>query len=175
MIDELNTALLNYQKKWQRVTDSVHDISIFENAKAHAVGWKTTDLNDFDNRFGELRDKSEQIHLVWLNERWIATIMLRDIKLSWGVQVIKLMQRRPNSSDAAGLDHVDFFAPDFGNASIMAKIEPELKWTDEVNGSCKWTSLWFDDTEAKMRRESVIDVSIAEMRDANKRILDLKV
>lgn len=175
MIDELNNAIVKYQDKWQIVVDAVHDKPIFENARAHAVGWKTVDLADFDNRFNELRDNSEQIHLVWLNERWIATMILHDIQLSWGIRVVKLMQRRPHSTDAVGLDHVDFFAPDFGDASIMGKLEPELKWTDEANGSCKWTSLWFNGGEAKMRRESVIDVSIAEMRGANKRIMDQKI
>jgi hypothetical protein len=171
MIDEFNEAIEKYQTKWQALIKGREDKELFERAQPNAIGWKTSDVAEFDQRFAELRERCEQVHLVWLNERWIATMILRDTSLAWGIQIIKLMQRRPGSTDEVGLDHIDFYAPDFSNAATMQAKEPDLKWSDEVNGVCKWTSLWFDNTEAKLRRESVIDVCIAEMNAVNKKIL----
>lgn len=171
MIDELNKAIEGYQTKWQALIAARTDRTFFEDIKPVAAGWKTEDLTDFDKRFACWRERAEQAHLVWLNERWIATIILKDAPLAWGIQIIKLLQRRPGSSDASGLDHLDFYAPRFGTASVMQTKESDLQWTDETNGMCAWTSLWFDDTEAKLRRESVLDVCIKEMSAANERIL----
>ncbi|HSW79806.1 MAG TPA: hypothetical protein VLG47_03440 [Candidatus Saccharimonadales bacterium] len=175
MIDDLNKTIDEYRSKWQSLVEGRKDKSRFDSAIAQAAGWKAADLADFDKCFAELRGNCEQMHVGWLNDRWIAMMVLRDTKLNWDIQVIKLMQRRPNSTDAVGLDHIDFYAPDFGDADIEQAKESDLKITDEANGFCKWTSIWFDGTEAKMRRESVLDVAIAEMQDANKRILNLKV
>src|SRR5260370_14095800 len=158
MIEELNKAIGEYQTKWQALVAGRRDKVFFESLKPTSVGWKTEDLADFNKRFAEMRDDCEQIHLVWLNGRWIATMILRDTKLDWGIATIKLMQRRPNSADAVGLDHVDFYSPHAIDSQTIAAKEPDLKLTDEVNGLCKWTSLWFDGTEAKLRHETVIDV-----------------
>lgn len=175
MIDELNQAIGEYQMKWQALVAARQDREFFERVQAEAAGWKVADAAEFDRCFAELRGSCEQVHLVWLNERWIATMVLRDAKLNWDIQIIKLMQRRPNSTDALGLDHIDFYAPDFGNADIMQTKEPDLKWTDEANGVCQWTSIWFDGTEAKMRRESVLNVCVKEMSAASNKILGKKV
>lgn len=175
MIDELNNAITAYERKWQELLRSTKEGAAFEAVRPNAVGWKTENMEEFDRRFAELRPNTDQVHIVWLNDRWIATIVLRDVTLHWGIRIIKLMQRRPNSTDAVGLDHIDFYAPDFGGAHIMQAKEPDLRWTDEANGLCQWTSLWFSGTEAKFRRESVIDVSVKELGLANKRIMGSKV
>lgn len=175
MIDQVNQAIEEYQTKWQALVDARKDRELFERVRPNAVGWKTQDLADFNKCFAELRDHCNQVHLVWLNDRWVATMILRGAKLAWDIQIIKLMQRRPNSTDPIGLDHVDFYAPDIGNADIMQAKEPDLKWSDEANGLCQWTSIWFEGTEAKMRREGVIDVAIKELSAANERTLGKKV
>ena len=171
MIDEFNVATKEFGLKWQKLVEERKDKRIFESARPISIGWKVADKAAFDICYAELLDLCDQVHLKWMNERWIATMILREPSLEWGMQVVKLMQRRPGSSDTLGFDHLDFYTPDVGDAAAMQAAEPDLKWTDEVNGLCKWTSLWFDGTEAKMRRESVVEVCIAELKEANENLL----
>jgi len=171
MLDELNTAIDAYQAKWQAFEAERRDPMMLEQAKPTSVGWKTEDLADFDRRFALVREYCQQVHLVWLNDRWIATMLLRQDKLHWGIGIVKLMQRRPNSTDAIGLDHIDFYAPAVTNAQTLLAQEADLKATDEANGLCKWTSLWFADTEAKLRRETTLAVCVAELHEADERVL----
>lgn len=173
MINELNAALEDYHDKWQRLVGVTRNKSFFERLKPTAVGWKTTDLADFDAKLAVLREHADQIHFGWVNERWLATIHLRDVTLTDGLTVVKLMQRRPGSTDATGLDHVDFYldAKD-GDAKGQLSQESSLKWNEEMNGEhCKWLSIWFDGCEAKLRSDTVLDVCIEEMKDVNAQIL----
>jgi hypothetical protein len=171
MIDELNKALSEYQTKWHRLVGERKDKHFFEALKITAVGWKTEDFAELQRRFHTLRDSCDQIHLGWLNDRWIATMHLRDQKLHGNIEVIKLMQRRPGSKDAVGLDHLDFLTPEGQDAKTVLSAEPNLKWTEEKNGEfCKWISIWFDNTEAKLRSDTTIDVCIAEMQAISKQV-----
>ncbi|MEJ0072928.1 MAG: hypothetical protein WDN27_02465 [Candidatus Saccharibacteria bacterium] len=56
-----------------------------------------------------------------MNGRWIAKVQLKDAALSNGVTIIKIMQRRPGSEDAVGLDHVDFYSPEVESAESAAQ------------------------------------------------------
>jgi hypothetical protein len=166
MLDELNTVLTDFQKKWQKLLDSCDNKDFFETLRPTAVAWKTEDAADFDARFAELRDHADHVHMGWINERWLATFHLRDATLFNGLTVIKLMQRRPGSSDAAGLDHVDFLIqPEGVSAKETLGHESGLEWTEEFNGDhCKWISIWFDGTEAKLRSDTTLDVCIKELQ-----------
>lgn len=173
MIDELDSALKIYLEKWQKLISSTKDKQFFERLISTAVGWKTTDLAEFDTRLAELREHADQIHIGWVNERWLATIHFRDASLAGGLTVVKLMQRRPGSTDAIGLDHVDFYLnPKDGDAKEILSQESSLKWTEEMNGEhCKWLSIWADGIEAKLRSDTVLDVCIEEMKDVNAHIM----
>lgn len=172
MFEEINTAIDIYQAKWQKLLAGRKDKAFFDGLKPTAVAWKVEDFPELQRRFHELRDFCDQIHLGWLNERWLATMHLRgDAKLGQGLEVIKLMQRRPNSKDAIGLDHMDFLIPEGMDVKAVLTAEKDLKWTEEMNGEfCKWISIWFDGTEAKLRSDTTLDVCIAEMQDINERI-----
>ncbi len=171
MIDEINAAIGDYQIKWCALIKGRKDVSFFESLKPFSVGWKVADLAEFDRRFAELRGRCVQVHLMWMNDRWIATMFLKEGEnLSWNIPIIKLMQRRPKSTDALGLDNVDFYTPDFLDANTLCAKESDLKFTDEFNGECKWTSLWFDGTEAKIRNQTSADVTIAELQLAQERL-----
>jgi hypothetical protein len=174
MIDELNQAVEEYQKKWRAFLAARSNKTFFEGLQPTSVGWKTTDLADFDQRFAELREQADQIHIGWINERWLATLHLRGTTISGGIQLVKLMQRRPGSSDATGLDHVDFYSSEVANAGSVLTAEPNLKWSHEENGLCKWTSLWFAGTEAKLRTGTTLDVCVAELQEVNRHILGPK-
>jgi non-canonical purine NTP pyrophosphatase (RdgB/HAM1 family) len=170
MWDELNQAIETYHEKWHTLVRDRQDKPFFNALQPTAVAWKTEDIADFDRRFAELREHADQIHFGWVNDRWLVTLSMRD-ELSCGLKLVKLMQRRPGSSDPTGLDHFDFLLDKNTDAKAVLAAEPNLKWTEEKNGDhCKWLSIWFDDTEAKLRSDTVLDVCIAEMQDVNKAI-----
>jgi hypothetical protein len=168
MIDELNGALKTYHTKWHELTAKRKNKAFFERLKPIAVAWKVEDLSDFDQRFASLRDTCDQIHLGWLDGRWLATLHLKESALLENISVIKIMQRRPGSTDAVGLDHVDFLLPDDVDALAILKSEPDLKWTEELGGTfCTWVSLWFAGTEAKLRAKNLTtpDACIRELEE----------
>lgn len=172
MVDELKTALAAYETKWQALLGASSDKLFFEALLPTSVAWKTEDLNDFNQRFNVLRDLSDQVHLGWVNERWLATFHLKEATLPLGLTVIKLMQRRPGSADAVGLDHLDFYYQpgDAKAKDILAK--ESFEWTEEKNGEhCKWLSIWFDGTEAKIRSDTVLEVCAQELKDIETQIL----
>lgn len=172
MLEEINTAIGIYQAKWQKMRSTRKDRAFFDRLKLTAVAWKVEDFTELQQCFGELRDKCDQIHWGWLNERWLITLRLRtDNMLDSGIELIKLMQRRPDSKDAIGLDHMDFLIPEGMDAKKVLAAEKDLKWTEEMNGEfCKWISIWFDGAEAKLRSDTTLDVCIAEMQAINGRI-----
>ncbi|HTE57863.1 MAG TPA: hypothetical protein VK694_03885 [Verrucomicrobiae bacterium] len=171
MLEELTAALEDYQTKWATFIADRSNKEFFASLRPTSVAWKTTDLAEFDKLFAELKDQSDQIHLGWINERWLASLHLRDASLPGGVTLIKLMQRRPGSSDAVGLDHVDFIIPPNSSAKAVAEKE-DMKWTEEKNGlHCKWLSVWFEGTEAKLRSETVFRVCADELVHIEKQIL----
>jgi hypothetical protein len=171
MVEELNEAIGEYRSKWQVVLDSRQDKVFFEALRQTAVGWKVVDMADFDSRFADLRDRCDQIHFGWVDERWLVTLHVKDDALFWGLKVIKLMQRRPGSTDATGLDHVDFLVPKDTDIKSKLQTEQALEWNEEFNGDhCKWISIWFDGTEAKLRKDTVLQVCADEMLDYQRRL-----
>jgi len=162
---ELQRAIEEYKFKWDNLAAARANKLYFAHLAPTALGWKTVDQQDFDTRFVALRDLSDQIHLGWVNERWLATFHLKA-PLAWGIELVKLMQRRPDSKDAAGLDHLDFLIPDETEWQHIKAQESGLKMTEERNGDhCKWLSIWFDNTEAKLRTDTVLATCIAELQD----------
>jgi len=111
MIDKLNQAIEMYQAGWQGFAKSRVQVAFFEDQRPTAAAWKMADAAELHQCFDELRDLCDQVHFGWVNERWLITMHLKSAPLAWDISVIKLMQRRPGSSDAVGLDHIDFIAP----------------------------------------------------------------
>src|SRR6266540_4685412 len=134
MIDELQTALTEFHAKWHTLVAARKDTSFFEALKPTAIAWKTTDRAEYDKLYAELHDQADQIIETWMNERWVAKFHLRDRQLQGGIEIVKLMQRRPGSTDAVGFDHVDFFSTqDRAAMQAVLQQEPDLKWNVESN------------------------------------------
>ncbi|HEY8999427.1 MAG TPA: hypothetical protein VIM53_03890 [Candidatus Saccharimonadales bacterium] len=169
MFDELQSAINAYQGKWQALCSGRKDAVFFNSLRPTSIGWKVTDRAEYDKLYALWHDAAEHIHEVWLNERYIATFYLRD-ELTSGIKVVKLMQRRPNSTDAVGLDHMDFYTADDISVVALHAKEPDLEFSEEHNGLCAWTSLWFDGTEAKLRNETVLAVSAKELMQIDARL-----
>lgn len=176
MIDELNVALKDYRKKWQTLVEARNNKQFFEGLKPTAIGWKTTDRAEYDRLCAELHDLSGHIVETWMNGRWTAKFHLRDSKLTGfgnDIEIIKIMQRRPGSTDAVGLDHVDFYSEEVVNAEPILHNEPNLKWSNETNdiiAGYGWISLWFDGTEAKLKNGTVLDIICAELQEVSSKI-----
>ncbi len=170
MVEELQQKTQEYLDGWQAFTQARNDKAYFSGLKPTAIGWKFTDRTELMQRFNEIRDMCEQVHFGWINERWVICVYLRDVTLPGDLKVVKLMERRPGSSDPVGLDHIDFYTPE---AEIKTHVEREdIKWTEEHNGEhCKWISVWFDKGEAKLRTDTVLKVCADEMLEYEQRII----
>lgn len=170
MIDELQRAIHNYRHKWQMLVAERRDRQFFEDLRPTAVAWKTKDLADYTVRLAELRGVSDQIFEAWMNERWIATVYLRSALLPLQLRVIKIMQRRPGSTDAVGLDHLDFYTPHGERIEPTLSAEHDLQWNYEKNNAA-WYSVWFAGGEAKLRSDTVCGVCAQEILDTQKEVL----
>jgi hypothetical protein len=171
MINELTTALQDYQEKWNALVAQRTDKPFFESLKPTSVAWKTENLADYDARMAELRDLCDQIFVVWMNNRWIAKLHLKEGALPWNLRIIKLMQRRPGSTDKSGLDHVDFYTPlAVDEIEPLLQAEPNLEWNFEKNNA-QWYSVWFAGGEAKIRDDTICGVCADELLETEKEIL----
>jgi len=170
-MEEFSTRTQAFLDGWQQFAQARTNADYFANLKPTAIGWKYTDRDEVMQHFAEIRDLCEQVHFGWINERWVICMYLKDATLPGDIKVIKLMERRPGSTDAVGLDHVDFYdATD--TAKQHAEQEPDIKWTEESNGAhCKWISIWTDAGEAKLRTDTVLNVCAKEMLEYEQRIL----
>jgi hypothetical protein len=173
MLEEVGTALESYWQKWGGLVAARHDKLFFESLKPTAVGWKVEDRAEYSRIVAELHDQSQQIIETWMNGRWIAKLVLRDAELPGGITVLKIMMCRPDSGDAVGLDHVDFYSPELAVARQALTAEADLMWTEENNDiidNYDWLSIWFDGTEAKLKHDTVLDIVAAELTAASSRL-----
>jgi hypothetical protein len=173
MIDEIQTALTAYEDRWQTFVDGRTDKQFFGQLRMTAVGWKVADREAYDKAVAELHDQASHIVETWMNGRWIAKVLLRDRSFANGVTIIKIMQRRPGSDDALGLDHADFYSPAVSECEPILEAEKDVNWSHESNDIIEgygWISIWFDNTEAKLKSDTVLDIVMAELQQANKQI-----
>lgn len=171
MVDELQQRTQDFLDNWQTFAKQRANVDYFANLKPTAVGWKCTDRDELMRYFAEIRDLCEQIHFGWVNERWLISAYFKDVALPGSIKIVKLMERRPGSSDPVGLDHVDFYSVTSDVKRHMEQ-EQDVKWTEETNGDhCKWISVWTDAGEAKLRTDTVLKVCADEMLEYEQRII----
>lgn len=165
--ENLSKELKNYLRTWEKYRKEV-GLPVYTPS---TVGWKTKDINEFTQTLSQLLSSgsADQCHEGWVDKRYIASIVFFKPIFN-NVYVLKLMQRRPNSTDPVGLDHVDFYVDDLG------KVEKEFQkiklgnWDYESNESHRWISLRYDKTEAKFVDHLVLDVCVQELRQASQKI-----
>jgi hypothetical protein len=174
MLDEIQAAIVDYQDKWQAFCSQRSDKAFFAGLKPVAIGWKVADRAEYEKRYAELHDECHKVIETWMNGRWVAKMLLKGSHLPGGIQIVKLMQRRPGSSDATGLDHMDFYSPEVSQAENVLEQEVNLKWTRESNeviDNYEWLSVWFAGTEAKLKASTVIDIVVHELQSINREIM----
>jgi hypothetical protein len=165
MQEKIEQSIKAYQASWEQLVQARTNSAFFRQLKPVAAGWKVVDRAEYDALYAELHDRCDRIVETWMNGRWVAKMHLRDQALPGGITIIKVMERRPNSSDAVGLDHVDFYSPDAAIQEALT-LEADLKWSIESNDvieDYKWVSVWFDNTEAKLKAGTVLDIIIKEL------------
>lgn len=174
MLDDINSALETYEQKWQKLIAVRHERNFFASLRPTAVGWKVATQEDYGNLLAGLHGQADKIIETWMNGRWVAKLHLKNTELANGTTILKIMQRRPGSNDALGLDHVDFYTPDIKHAESILKSESDLKWSWESNDiidGYNWLSIWFDGTEAKIKADTVLDTIQKELQQLNGEIL----
>ena len=170
MLSEIDAAVETYMQSWRKLQASAQNKSFFASLKPVAVGWKVADSEEYKKLYDACHAQCDKTIETWMNERWIAKLHLKDTTLSEGITILKLMQRRPGSSDALGIDHVDFYNADGQSIEQVLKDEPEIHWTWETNDvvdDYRWISVWFSGTEAKVRNSTVLDTVIEELDQLN--------
>ena len=175
MIDEINKALEVYEQNWQSLISVRHERQFFASLLPTAVGWKVADRSAYDACLAELHDSADTIIQTWMNGRWIAILHLKDGMLANGVSIVKIMERRPNSVDALGLDHVDFYTATMQKAESVLNGEEALQWSRESNDvltGYSWLSVWFDGSEAKLKDDTVLDTIQRELHELSQKIID---
>jgi hypothetical protein len=168
---EYNESIDTYNAMWNTfVTES--GASFLATVRPTAIGWKVTDIEEFTERYTELLGDCDQTYVERLNGRLIAKMHLAEnALLHQGISIVKVMQRRPQSTDEIGLDHVDFYCPDM-EATEAALAQTSLHWTNESNGpNHPWISIWFEGTEAKLLGHTVLDVAARNLQDTNDSIV----
>jgi hypothetical protein len=168
MLEQLNSELETYFVKWQVLIAARKNNEFFSTLKPVAVGWKVADKAEYDRIYEELRLDCDKIVETWMNGRWIAKLHLKSTTLPGSISIIKLMQRRPGSDDALGLDHVDYYGQQVANADSVLKAEADLKWSTESNDAVagyEWISVWFDGGEAKLKAGTVVDIVVQELQE----------
>jgi hypothetical protein len=173
MIEKLNDALGGYFTKWQVFLGGRQNTEYFKAYKPVALGWKVADRAEYEQVCRDLHDKSDRIIETWMNDRWVAKLHLKEGSLKNGITIIKVMERRPGSSDAVGLDHVDFYNHQPDDIEAVLGAEKDVEWTHESNdviAGYEWISVWFDGTEAKFKSDTVLDIVAAELQELSNRI-----
>lgn len=174
MFDEVNRQLDEYFGKWRALIDARKDQKnkeFFERLKPTAVGWKVANYEEYKRMLDEWRAASDLISEKWMNGRWVAYLHLRETTLSGGIEVFEILQARPDRTDVkTGLDFVDFFCTEEENARAILEEESDIKTTKQENSGARWTSLWFDGTEAKLKAFTAFDVAEEEARKISNKI-----
>lgn len=171
-IDKIEEAIREYNTKWQTLLQSVENSEFFSSLVPTAIGWKVKDQTEYQQMYQELHRLSDITVETWMNERWIAKMHLKDHQLSNGVEIIKIMQIRPGSEDPLGLDHMDFYFSESFDAEKILQSE-KLKWSKESNdilAGYEWLSVWFEDTEAKLKPGTVLDTITERFNQLNQHL-----
>lgn len=166
-IERIKSEMVEYRRDMDDFSKTHNLVDLIKTPGA--IGWKVADLDILNATLRDLLNAgATQVHIGEVDKRFIATAVFEE-SITWGINVIKLMQIRQGSDDPSGLDHVDFYYPDLEEAKdVLREVE---SWEMESNYAHQWISLRFNTREAKFVDHSVLDVCIDEMRQAKDEIL----
>lgn len=173
MFDEVNRALDEYFGKWRALIAARKDEKnkeFFERLKPTAVGWKAANFDEYKRLLDELRGSADLVSEAWIGGRWVATIHLKEAKLNGDIEIVELLLCRPEAEPKSGLDFVDFFCTEETNARAVLQEENDIHATEENTDNHKWTSIWFDGTEAKLKNYLGVDLAAYDAHEISNKI-----
>jgi hypothetical protein len=163
--DSLKIALANYQKAWKAFIVINHFESIEPTWRPAAISWKVEHKVALYGNLRLIGDQAEQIHIGTINDRFIAMAVLK--KKFADVRIIKLLERRPGSSDLLGLDSLDYYVEDLEGTYDLLKAAG-ARVEKQHNDWHEWLSLRFGknhEYEAKFLDHPLLDIAIQELTD----------
>jgi hypothetical protein len=166
---DIQRELKVFWQEWQAWCRLVtgHD---FGGRRPIHVGWKVASEATVAKLVAELLPESDQVHVGTVDDRKIALLALHQPLEQ--VPILQIMQRRPGSADALGLDHVAFHYDDLVELQEVLEASP-YKWERQSNTGHSWLSLWFGERqrEVKFFDHTSLDVAARELVEASKQIL----
>lgn len=169
----LQEQLEVYDAEWQELIERLALQALSSEIKASSVGWKVDGVEAFGNILGQLLMEFPQVHVGPVNDvRLIGSIILPSY-IYREARVLKLMQRRPGSTDPLGLDHVDFTVRDLAATQTILTASG-VQVTPEQNDSHSWLSVRFGNEnrqEAKFVDHNVIEVCIQELKETRDKLV----
>jgi hypothetical protein len=159
-MDEIRSALRAYIKEWQAwLKPGEFD---FAALKPMHAGWKVPDEPALAQMFAKLLPNIREAHLGTVDKRKIALLVPHEPVET--VPVLQIMQLRPGSNDALGLDHVAFYCAHMTSLQAALKNMPE-KWEEQSNPGHTWVSMWFGprQREVKFFDHTSLDLGAREL------------
>lgn len=141
-------------------------------ATATTISWKVADKAQLFADLESIAADTEQIHIGTVNNRYIASAVLHK-PLEAKIQIIKILERRPQSTDPLGLDSVDFLVKDLEKTYTTLR-QAGLRVVKENNPVHEWLSLRFganDEFEAKFTDHLVLEVARKELKMSELQLL----
>jgi hypothetical protein len=176
-IATLETQLTRCLKMWRVYEKDLIKQGLNGPLLTTAVGIKVPDVAELQAVTDALLTDIEQLHVGTVNNRLIASFLLKSPLPVEGIQIIKVLQRRPGSEDPLGLDHVDLFVEDSKTAE-KALSQAKANWKRESNDVHSWLSVRFGEDleyEAKLVDHTVFSAAVKEMQQAEDQILTKQI
>lgn len=155
----LELQLQGYMSAWSEL--GISSTSVM----ATTLSWKVANKAGLFWNMKNLSPLIEQMHVGTVNDRYIASMVLKQ-PIQQSIWVIKILERRPGSQDALGLDSLDYLVKDLSAAREDVQLKGH-KIAAEHNDMHEWLSLRFgadDAFEAKFVDRIVLDVAIKELQ-----------
>jgi hypothetical protein len=169
---DLDTMLSAYHMAWHQLI-AENDLEIFkESVVPTTISWKVSDKKTLFGNLEHLANHTEQLHVATVNDRFIASIVLKEPYD--GMQIVKILERREDSEDPLGLDSIDFLVEDSKQIFDIASRAKGCKIEKEHNPMHAWLSLRFGSEhqfEAKFVEYLVLRVAQTELAISEKAIL----
>jgi hypothetical protein len=168
-VDEIRNELRIYLTEWQKWLKTAHGFD-FTNLKPMHAGWKVADEAALAQTLAELLPSVREGQLATVDSRKIALLVPSEPVEE--VPVLQIMQLRPGSRDALGLDHVAFYCDKMAILHGALRNHSE-RWEQQSNApDHHWISMWFgaNKREAKFFNHTSLDLGVRKLIETSAEI-----
>jgi hypothetical protein len=168
-MEEIRTVVRTYLGEWRDWLTVAPEGFDFAALKPMHAGWKVSDEPALGQKIVALLPNTEAAHIGTVDKRKIALLVAKEpIE---GVPVLQIMQLRPGSTDALGLDHVAFYCADMASLQLAVEKSHE-KWEHQSNPGHQWISMWWGPSrrEVKFFDHTSLDLGARELSNTSAKI-----